>query len=140
MSLDGSGHVDQTPYAVCAKAALLLLVPGLFLLKRDLLFDKRIHRILLIISVVLFCTGLLHYFWFLRYGTAWFATVPLLAPLIALKWFDLALWVFRRYHKRDPIDTLNVFSFGLAWDRAFNFLYWVVSFWICLWLMYLLDE
>lgn len=102
-----------------------------FLMKRELLIQKRSFRIILLVSVILFLAGLMDMTLYLAGGKRYFVSGALLCPLITLAQYWLSRRVFLKYVKREPKDTFFIWSGkDLGKDRLFNVLYFVPAFWI----------
>jgi hypothetical protein len=96
-----------------------------FLGKRELLIKGESFRLILAISLALFCAGLtLHFTDVGRYSTSG----ALLAPLTTLGLFRLLRKVFVKLRKREPRETFLESEPGLGPDMLFNFVYFVFSF------------
>jgi len=100
-----------------------------FLMKRELLIQKRSFRIILLVSVVLFLAGLMDVTLYLSGGERYFVSGALLCPLITLAQYHLSRKVFLKYVKREPRDTFFVWvGEDLGKDRLFNVLYFTLAF------------
>ena len=102
-------------------------VAGIALFKRKLLVHKHTSNIILAISVVLFVLGIgLHF-------TEWGRQAPvgsLLTPLMSLALWRFCRAVFLTRLKREPKDTAMDWSPGMAADRLFNIVFFVLSAWL----------
>ena len=95
---------------------------------RKWLFDRDTRAVIFCISAVLLVAGLIL--------TAFTYEKPalfpsLLNPLVSLGLFVVMHKGFVRWQQRDPIDTFMDWRSGLAPDRLFNILYFVLG--IALW-------
>ena len=98
---------------------------------RQWLFDRNTRAVIFYISAALPVAGLIL--------TAFTYKKPalfpsLLNPLVSLGLFVVMHKGFLRWQKRDPIDTFMDWRSGLAPDRLFNILYFIlgVVFWFLL--------
>ena len=96
----------------------------IFLFKRELLIDGENFQLILIISVVLCLAGLiLHFTEVGRSSTSG----ALFNPIVSLGLFRLCRRIFLRRLKREPRDTFLDWSPGMAADRLFNIVYFVIG-------------
>jgi len=104
---------------------LFVVFIGLF--KRELLIERETFRIVLRVSVLLFFIGVtLHFFQFGKQSSCG----ALVMPLISLGLFRVYRRVFLKVVKREPIDTFLNSQPGLGADMLFNFLYFVSSIFV----------
>jgi hypothetical protein len=100
-----------------------------FLMKRELLVQKRSFRIILSVSIILFLAGIVDLALYFKNRERYFVSGALLCPLITLAQYRLCRRVFLKYVKREPKDTfLNYSRKDLGPDRLFNILYFVLAF------------
>ena len=92
-----------------------LNVQFIFLLKRELLFNKKSFLIILSFNLVLFFIGNIEFLRPLKIGIA--------SQLI----FTLLLLMFKIVFKKNPVDTFWVVDTSLIKDGIFNFLFWVLG-------------
>lgn len=101
------------------------------IVKRELLVQEQGFRVSLLISVILFFTGLIDIALYLTKGTRYFVSGALLCPLITLLQYRFSHKIFVKYVKREPKDTFFIYSEnGLGKDRLFNLLYFIPAFWL----------
>lgn len=94
------------------------------LVKRELLFNPQTFELILIVAAVLFLDGLVLIF------TGWDRSLmagALLSPLVTAGLFWAMLKLFRRLFKRNPRDTFNDWTPGMAADRMFNIIYFTLA-------------
>ena len=101
-----------------------LFVQIIAFVKRELLVQKESFRIILVISIVLFCGGLALHFTEAGRNSP---SGALLAPLISLGLYHLCRKVFLGRFRHEPRDTYLNWEGGLAADRLFNIVYFVAS-------------
>lgn len=99
-------------------------VIALALFKRELLIEKRGLRIILGISIAMFITGVV--FHLTDTGT-YSASGSFISPLISLGLFRLCRKVFLKQFKNEPKDTFLNWQTGMAQDRLFNVVYFVLA-------------
>jgi hypothetical protein len=105
-------------------AAIGLFVQIIFMFKRELLFEKKSFRLILIAGAVLF---VLSYILMLNNigNTSFvrFLTVPLLSTGV----FYALNYVFFKIYNRNPEDTFWSMDWSQMRDGIFNFLFWVLG-------------
>jgi len=102
-------------------------VAGVALFKRELLVQKQSFAIILWISIALFVFGILLHL------TDWGREVPsgaLLTPLMTLALYRFCRTLFLKGLKHEPRDTYLDWSPGMAADRLFNIVFFVLSGWL----------
>jgi uncharacterized membrane protein len=102
-------------------------VAGIALFRRELLVQKETSAIILALSVALFLIGIALHF------TDWGRRGPsgaLLTPLMSLAIYRSCRRVFLARLKREPRDTYMDWSPGMAADRLFNIVFFVLSGWL----------
>jgi hypothetical protein len=102
-------------------------VAGIALFKRELLVQKHTSAIILAISVALFVLGIALHF------TDWGRQAPsgaLLTPLMSLALYRFCRTLFLKRLDHEPIDTYMDWSPGMAADRLFNIVFFVLSAWL----------
>jgi hypothetical protein len=105
------------------------IVMYVFLLKRELLVQKRSFRIILSVSIILFLAGMVDLALYFMGRERYFVSGALLCPLITLAQYRLCRRVFLKYVKREPKDTfLNYSGEDMGQDRLFNILYFALAF------------
>jgi len=98
-------------------------VHGIFLLKREILFDNRHFRTLLKISTVLF---LLYYL--LRVFDIKTRNMEMMqVPFIALLIFVSMKFIYNKIYDEDPEDTYMSGDFSEMKDGIFNALFWMIG-------------
>lgn len=97
------------------------------LFKRELLIERKTFRIILVISIALFLTGLVHYF---TAAGRYPGSGALLSPLLSLGVFRLFRSIFLMRLKREPRDTWLNWGEGMGADRVFNIMYFVLAAWL----------
>ncbi len=103
------------------------LVFAIAIFRRELLIRTESFRIILIVSVGLFFTGLaLHLTNPGRNSTSG----ALLCPLFSLGLYRLCYRVFVMRLKREPRDTFFNWDKGMGADRVFNIVYFVLTAWL----------
>lgn len=103
------------------------LVFAIALFKRELLVQKKSLRVILVVSVGLFLTGLtIHFTNAGRDSTSG----ALLCPLLSLGLYLLCHKVFLMRFKREPKDTFFNWGQGMGADRLFNIAYFVLAAWL----------
>lgn len=104
-----------------------LFVFGIFLIKRDWLFKRKSFNVILVITVLLFLTGLI-----IRFIEQWQTSFSfaLLTPLLSLVIFRLYLKLFLMIKKREPKNTFHRWDDGenLGADRLFNAVFGMSNF------------
>lgn len=103
------------------------LVFAIAIFKRELLVHKESFRIILIVSVGLFFTGLAIHFTNLGRDST---SGALLCPLISLGLYRLCHRVFFMRLRREPKDTFFNWDKGMGADRVFNIVYFVLAAWL----------
>jgi hypothetical protein len=112
----------------------LLFFSGLFvtciaLFKRELLVNRQSFQIILVFSLASFILAIaLH---FTEPGRR-SSSGALLTPLISLGLYRFGRSIFVRRFNHEPRDTYMDWSPGMAADRVFNIVYFVVSFWLAM--------
>jgi len=106
----------------------IALVLGAFVLsiawfRMDLLINAKSFLIILSISTILFLIGVALYF---LYGYSYLIGA-LLCPLLTVALFHFLRKVFLRLVGREPRDTLLDWTPGIAADRFFNVLYFMLG-------------
>ena len=98
------------------------------LFKRELLVQVPSSKVILLISTILFCIGVILQFTEVGKGTL---SGFLLCPLITLLQYWLSRNLFLKWVGREPKDTAFVYSGeGIGKDRLFNLLYFIPAFWL----------
>src|SRR5215831_3886873 len=116
-------YMKYVHYVIC------MFVMYTFIMKRELLVQKRGFRIILSASIILFLAGLVDLALFFMGGGRYFVSGALLCPLITLAQYRLCRRVFLKYVKREPKDTFLIYSGkDLGKDRLFNILYFMLAF------------
>jgi hypothetical protein len=99
----------------------------IFLFKRELLVEEESFQLIGAISILLFIAGLvLHFTEAGRYSMSG----ALLSPLVSLGLFRLCRRIFLRRLNREPRDTFLDWSRGMAADRVFNIVYFILAAWL----------
>ena len=99
------------------------LVLSIAWFKMELLILRKSLLVVLGLSASLFLIGLV----LLVIGSRSYLAGVLLCPLLSLGLFRLFRRVFLRCYDREPRDTLLNWSSGLAGDRLFNVLYFILG-------------
>ncbi len=95
----------------------------IFLFKRELLFDQRTFKILLMVSFSLF----LIFFLIRENSTPAKGLETLLVPFLALIVFWVMKNIYKGFFRQDAKDTFYSMDLKLMRDGVFNFLFWVVG-------------
>lgn len=98
-------------------------VHGIFMFKREILFDRRTFRILLLISFLIFCL----FFLVKELTTNIKGVEMLLVPFLALLVFWVMANCYRGIFRQDAKDTYHSMDLKLMKDGIFNFLFWVIG-------------
>lgn len=112
----------------------LMLIPVIFLVRRSSLTQKKIFRLLLIITSILALTGLI--------TTLFVEDKPnfflfLICPIYSLILHKILHYWFKKFLHREPIDTTFLWfpKTNVGWDRAFNISFLILSISIPLFLL-----
>ena len=98
-------------------------VHGIFLLKREMLFDNRHFRTLLKIA-----TGLFLLYYLLRVFDIKTRNMEMMqVPFIALLIFVSMKFMYNKIYDEDPEDTYMSGDFSEMKDGIFNALFWVIG-------------
>jgi hypothetical protein len=101
----------------------MMSVHTIFLAKREILFDKRKFRILLVISLVF--VGL---YYIIRGLDIYIKSIEgLLVPFFALLVFLGMTTIYRKIFGQNAKDSFHSMDLKLMKDGIFNFLFWVIG-------------
>ena len=100
------------------------LVLMIVIFKREFLVWKQTFMPVLLVSLILFCAGIiLHFMQFSRDSKSG----ALLCPLLSLGLYRFCRALFLKWTKREPRDTFLNFDSGLARDNLFNLVYFPLA-------------
>jgi hypothetical protein len=98
-------------------------VHAIFIFKREILFERRTFRVLLLISLIIFSL-----FYLLRELTTPIKGLEmLLVPFLSLIVFWVMTSIYRRIFAEDAKDTYYSMDLKLMKDGIFNFLFWIIG-------------
>lgn len=110
-----------------------MLVHGIFIFRRDILYKKTSFIIVLAFSLLLFCLS--YAFQALPLGNPKLV-VLLKVPLLSLAIFFVMRRIFYRMYKKNPEDTFWFMDVSLMKDGIFNFLFWFLGMFIPILMVY----